>query len=74
MRLVLKQFPGIPVSDKIWMVIAATIGFPTIFVKNLSQAAWFSLVSVVALSVAVITVLAFGIAHYSKWNFSLILV
>ena len=67
-------FPGIPVSDKIWMVIAATIGFPTIFVKNLSQVAWFSLVSVVALSVAVIAVLAFGIAHGSKWNFSLILV
>ena len=61
-------------SDKIWMVIAATIGFPTIFVKNLSQVAWFSLVSVVALSVAVIAVLAFGIAHGSRWNFSLILV
>ncbi|CAH3152414.1 unnamed protein product, partial [Pocillopora meandrina] len=68
-------FPGIPVSDKIWMIIAATIGFPTIFVQNLSQAAWFSLVSVVALSVAVIAVLAFGIAaHGSKWDFSLILV
>ncbi|XP_027054615.1 vesicular inhibitory amino acid transporter-like, partial [Pocillopora damicornis] len=67
-------FPGIPVSDKIWMVIAATIGFPTIFVKNISQAAWFSLVSVVALSVAVIAVLAFGIAHGSKWNLNLILV
>ena len=67
-------FPGIPVSDKIWMVIAATIGFPTIFVKNISQAAWFSLVSVVALSVAVIVVLAFGIAHGSKWNLNLILV
>ncbi|KAJ7353774.1 hypothetical protein OS493_032357 [Desmophyllum pertusum] len=61
-------FPGLPLSDKVWMLIAAAIGLPTIFLKNLSQVAWLSLLSLVALVVAVITVLAFGIAHHSTWD------
>ncbi|XP_078344595.1 vesicular inhibitory amino acid transporter-like [Oculina patagonica] len=67
-------FPGLPLSDKLWMLIAAAIGLPTIFVKNLSQVAWLSLLSVVALFVAVIAVLAFGIAHHSTWDVKTILV
>ncbi len=67
-------FPGLPLSDKVWMLIAAAIGLPTIFVKNLSQVAWLSLLSVVALFVAVIAVLAFGIAHHSTWDVKTILV
>lgn len=61
-------FPGLPLSDKIWMLIAAVIGLPTIFLKNLSQVAWLSLLSVVALLVAVIAVLAVGISHHSSWD------
>ncbi|XP_078344517.1 vesicular inhibitory amino acid transporter-like [Oculina patagonica] len=67
-------FPGLPLSDKVWMLIAAAIGLPTIFVKNLSQVAWLSLLSVIALLVAVIAVLAFGIAHHSTWDVKTILV
>ena len=67
-------FPGLPLSDKIWMLIAAAIGLPTIFVNSLSQVAWLSLLSVVALLVAVIVVLAFGIAHHSTWDVKTILV
>ncbi|KAL9953591.1 hypothetical protein ACROYT_G041034 [Oculina patagonica] len=67
-------FPRLPLSDKVWMLIAAAIGLPTIFVKNLSQVAWLSLLSVTALLVAVIAVLAFGIAHHSTWDVKTILV
>ena len=67
-------FPGLPLSDKVWMVIAAAIGLPTIFLKNLSQVAWLSLLSVVALFIAVIAVLAFGIAHHSTWDVKTIIV
>ena len=56
------------------MVIAAAVGLPAIFVKNLSQVAWMSLLSVIALLVAVVAVLAYGIAHHSAWVPSDILV
>ena len=49
------------------MLIAAVLGLPTLFVKNLSQAAWMSLLSVIALMAAVISVLAYGIAHEYSW-------
>lgn len=67
-------FPESPLSLKVWMVITAAIGLPTIFVKNLSQVAWLSLLSVIALFVAVVAVLAFGIAHHSEWDFKDLLV
>ena len=60
-------FPDLPLSDKVWMLIAAALGLPTLFVKNLSQVAWMSLLSVIALMVAVISVLAYGIAHEYSW-------
>ena len=65
--LLTAAFPELPLSDRAWMVIVAAIGLPAIFVRNLSQVAWFSLISVVALTVAIVAVLAYGIAHYSAW-------
>ena len=67
-------FPGLPLSDKVWMLIAAVIGLPTIFLKNLSQVAWLSLLSIVALMVAVIAVLAVGVSHHSSWDIKDLLV
>ena len=67
-------FPELLLSQKVWMVIAAAVGLPAIFVKNLSQVAWMSLLSVIALLVAVVAVLAYGIAHHSAWVPSDILV
>ncbi|CAH3193826.1 unnamed protein product [Porites evermanni] len=61
-------FPDLPLSDKVWMLIAAALGLPTLFVKNLSQVAWMSLLSVIALMIAVVSVLAYGIAHESSWT------
>ena len=67
-------FPDSPLSDKVWMLIAASVGLATIFVKTLSQIAWFSLLSVIALLVVVVAVLAYGIAHHSTWVLGDILV
>ena len=60
-------FPDLPLSDKVWMLFAAAVSLPTLFVKNLSQVAWMSLLSVMALMVAVVVVLAYGIAHEYSW-------
>ena len=65
--LLTATFPELPLSDRAWMVIVAAIGLPAIFVRNLSEVAWFSLIGVVALTVAIVAVLAYGVAHYSTW-------
>ena len=72
--LLTATFPELPLSERVWMVIVAAIGLPAIFVRNLSQVAWLSLISVIALTVAIVAVLAYGVAHYSTWVPSDILV
>ena len=67
-------FPDLPLSDKFWMFITATAVLPTLFLKNLSRVAWLSLISVIAIFIAVVAVLVYGIAHHSSWNPGKILV
>ena len=67
-------FPELPLFTEVWMLIAAAVVFPSIFLKNFSQVAWLSLISVIALLVAVIVVLAYGIAQHSTWDVKAILV
>ena len=67
-------FPDLPLSDKFWMFITATAVLPTLFLKNFSRVAWLSLISVIAIFIAVVGVLVYGIAHHSSWNPGKILV
>ena len=61
-------FPDLPLSNKVWMFIAAAVGLPTLFLKNFSQVAWLSLISVIAIFMAVIAILAYGIVHHPSWT------
>ena len=67
-------FPDLPLSDKFWTFITATAVLPTLFLKNLSRVAWLSLISAIAIFIAVVGVLVYGIAHHSSWNPGKILV
>ena len=67
-------FPDLPLSDKLSMFITATAVLPTLFLKNFSRVAWLSLISVIAIFIAVVSVLVYGIAHHSSWNPGSILV
>ena len=67
-------FPDSPLSDKVWTFITATAVLPTLFLKNLSRVAWLSLISAIAIFIAVVAVLVYGIAHHSSWNPGKILV
>ena len=67
-------FPDLPLSDKLSMFITATAVLPTLFLKNFSRVAWLSLISVIAIFIAVVAVLVYGIAHHSSWNPGSILV
>jgi len=59
-------FTDLPLSDKFWMFIAAAVVLTPLFLKDFSQVAWLSLISVIALYIAVVTVLSYGIVHHSS--------
>ena len=61
-------FPDLPLSNKAWIVIAAAVGLPTLFLKNCSQVAWLSLISVIAIVMAVVAILSYGIVHHPSWT------
>ena len=61
-------FPDLPLSNKAWIVIAAAVGLPTLFLKNFSQVAWLSLISVIAIVMAVVAILSYGIVHHPSWT------
>ncbi|EDO49907.1 predicted protein [Nematostella vectensis] len=50
--------PTTPIPLRIWMLIVAVVGLPTIFFKHYSQVAWISLASIVALTIAICIILA----------------
>jgi len=60
--------PGLPVANRVWMTIVALIGLPTLFIKHLSNVAWFSLISIIALTIAIIITLGYGISTAPHWD------
>ncbi|XP_031568541.1 vesicular inhibitory amino acid transporter-like [Actinia tenebrosa] len=51
-----------------WMLISAVVGLPSIFFKHLSQVAWISLISLIALTIAIIIVLGYGFSQSLQWD------
>ncbi|EDO49908.1 predicted protein, partial [Nematostella vectensis] len=64
--------PTTPIPLRIWMVIIAAVGLPTIFFKHFSQVAWISLASVVALTIAVSIILGYGFSISFSWDIKFI--
>ena len=49
-------FPDLPLSNKAWIVISTAVRLPTLFLRNFSQVAWLSLISVIAIVMAVVAI------------------
>lgn len=64
--------PGTGIPPRVWMAIAACIGLPTLFIKHLSHVAWVSLLGVIALTIAIIIVLGYGISLSTHWDLTTI--
>lgn len=69
-HLIHAMVPVLPLT--VWMLISALVGLPSIFFKHLSQVAWISLISIIALTVAVIIVLGYGFSQRFHWDISAI--
>jgi vesicular inhibitory amino acid transporter len=65
-QLMHAMIPVVPL--RVWMLIAALVGLPSIFFKHLSQVAWISLISLIALTIAIIIVLGYGFSQSFHWN------
>ena len=65
--------PSVPLTVIAWTFIAGVAVFPTTFLKSLSDIAWLSAVSVIALISVVISVLWYGAKHMDEWDLDTIL-
>ena len=69
-RLLAKSFPHIPAPCWLWTLIGGSLFFPNIFLKNLSQVAWTSILTVLSAKVIFITVFAYSLSQFHKWELS----
>ena len=69
-RLLAKSFPHIPAPCWLWTVIGGVLFIPNIFLKNLSQVAWTSILTVLSAKVIFITVFAYSLSQFHKWKLS----
>lgn len=60
--------PNLPIPQRLWMAIAAFVCLPTLFIKHFSNVAWFSLLSVTALTIAVGIILGYGFSTTHNWE------
>ena len=66
--LLYHAIPSVPLTQTMWIGITGVVVLPTAFLKTLSQIAWLSFVSIVALIGVVVGVVWYGAEHTDQWN------
>ena len=69
-QLLAKSFPHIVIPCWLWTLIGGIAFVPNIFLKNLSQVAWTSVLTVLSAKVIFTTVLIYSLSHFQKWEIS----
>ena len=69
-RLLAKSFPHIALPCWLWTLIGGVVFVPNIFLKNLSQVAWTSILTVLSAKLIFITVFAYSLSKFHKWEIS----
>ena len=69
-RLLAKSFPHVSAPCWLWTSIGGVLFIPNIFLKNLSQVAWTSVLTVLSAKVIFITVFAYSLSQFHKWELS----
>ena len=65
--------PTVPLTVIAWTCIAGVVVLPTTFLKSLSEIAWLSVLSIIALISVLISVLWYGAEHVDEWNLDTIM-
>ena len=66
-------FPSVPITERMWIGIAGGLVLPTVFLKSLSQIAWLSATSMIALIAVVVHVVWYGAENTDEWDLSTLL-
>ena len=61
-------FPNTPINERLWTVIAGAVVVPTLFLTNIPQIAWVSMVGVLANIIPVVVTLWYGFGRSSQWS------
>ncbi|PFX29971.1 Vesicular inhibitory amino acid transporter [Stylophora pistillata] len=69
-RILAKSFPHVTVPCWLWTLFGGILFFPNIFLKNLSQVAWTSILTVLSAKVIFFTVVTYSVLHVQKWEIS----
>ena len=67
-RLLAKSFLHVAVPCWLWTLIGGIIFVPNVFLKNLSQVAWTSILTVLSAKIIFITVFAYSLFRFHKWE------
>lgn len=67
-RLLSNLFPGVDVSCCLWTIIGGIAFVPNVFLKNLSQVAWTSIITVLSAKIIFIAVFTYSVMQYHKWK------
>ena len=67
-ELLAKSFPHVAASCWLWTLIGGVLFVPNMFLRNLSQVAWTSILTVLSAKVIFITVLAYGLLQFQNWE------
>lgn len=67
------DLPSLPITERMWIGIAGGLVLPTVFLKSLSQIAWLSATSVIALIAVVVYVVWYGAENTDEWDLSTLL-
>eukprot|EP00794_Sanderia_malayensis_P007369 gene7369-8189_t len=63
-----KSFPNTKLPLFVWTMIGGLALLPNTLLKNLSQVAWTSIITVVSAKVIFISVIAYGVSLFHKWE------
>ena len=63
-----KSFPAIKLPLFAWTVIGGLALLPNTLLKNLSQVAWTSIITVVSAKIIFISVIGYSVSKYHKWE------
>ena len=67
-RMIWKSFPSVPITIPVWTAIGGFAFLPNIFIRNLSQVAWTSIITVVAAKVIFVTVFSYSMFQMHRWR------
>ena len=63
-----KSFPAIKLPIFAWTIIGGLALLPNTLLKNLSQVAWTSIITVVSAKIIFISVIGYSVSKYHKWE------